>query len=496
MQLLWIKKNCRIHDHRALYEISLQHDEIMAFFCYEHSIMTQPDYSRAHRMFHTQCILWLKKDLLNYNIRLWVYDCEVIDMLNIFHQSQPITHIYSHEETWNHATYMRDLAVIQRCKNNNVGYTEYPTNGVVRALKDRDDYDGIWRERMSSPLVPDPAHQWFLFVPKDPWIQDPVTPEYLTWPIHIQQWWELYALGMLDSFVQRRSTHYLQSLANPHTSVHYNSRLSAYITYGNLSVKQIYTHLMAQKTMLHTQLTDPSISKIAVSHIRNITACISRLHRHDHFIQKFESWPRMEFEEQNTWLADLRTNDDDMRSKVESGNTWFLFIDASIRAVKDTGRLNFRARACLVSFVCNTLLQDRRRPAHRLAQQFTDYEPWIHYSQFQMQAAVTGINTVRMYNPLKQLADHDKHYIFVRHWIPEIRSLSDAEMQSAYLYSTYPEPMVHFESAQAHAKQILYSAQKRPEVREQAKKVYQKLWSRKKQPKPHKKLLPQPSLFD
>lgn len=55
-----------------------------------------------------------------------------------------------------------------------------------------------------------------------------------------------------------------------------------------------------------------------------------------------------------------------------------------------------------------------------LAQLFLDYEPGIHYSQLQMQAGTTGINTIRIYNPLKQLAEKDSDLTFVRRRLPEL----------------------------------------------------------------------------
>ena len=38
-----------------------------------------------------------------------------------------------------------------------------------------------------------------------------------------------------------------------------------------------------------------------------------------------------------------------------------------------------------------------------------------------MQSGVTGINAIRIYNPIKQQADHDPDGLFVKKWIPELK---------------------------------------------------------------------------
>ena len=115
-------------------------------------------------------------------------------------------------------------------------------------------------------------------------------------------------------------------------------------------------------------------------------------------------------------------------SAWNAGRTGWPLVDACMRCAHATGFLNFRMRALVTSAACHLLRIHWKTLLHPMARVWADYEPGIHISQLQMQAGMVGINTLRIYNPAKQISDQDPECEFVKRWVPELRTWSAKEI--------------------------------------------------------------------
>jgi deoxyribodipyrimidine photo-lyase len=153
-----------------------------------------------------------------------------------------------------------------------------------------------------------------------------------------------------------------------------------------------------------------------------------------------------------------------------------------MRSLAETGWLNFRARAMLVSVATMHLGLDWRAVGLHLARLFTDYEPGIHWSQVQMQSGVTGVNTIRMYNPIKQGRDQDPDGVFIRRWVPELAGLSGAAVHApweAVGAAGYPAPIGDHVALARAARERLWSLRRGPAYRAAANEIQARHGSRR-----------------
>lgn len=204
--------------------------------------------------------------------------------------------------------------------------------------------------------------------------------------------------------------------------------------------------------------------------------------------------PDLEFTNMVRAFDNLRPDiNEDYLSRWKNGEVGFPMVDACMRFLKTNGWINFRMRAMLVSFASYNLWIDWRVTSKFLSNYFIDYEPGIHYNQFQMQSGVTGINAIRIYNPIKQQSDHDPDGKFVKRWCPELKNVPLEYLQYPHLMSEkrqkiseciigkdYPEPVVDLKISSLKARKYIFGILSKSETKEEASAAYQFHGSRRK----------------
>lgn len=494
MNIVWLKRDLRLLDHAPLSEAA-KHGPFIALYIYEPIVWSAPEADQSHLEFVNEALLELDVKLkrLGGRIVFRVGDC--LSVLKKLHSQTPIRIMWSHEETGSMATYQRDILVKRWCRSQNIRWQEFAHNGVVRRLASRDGWAEIWQARMRAPVVTPPQRIEDVPEIESEGIRSATDLGLASSTVHLRQiGGEDLSHQVLNDFLYHRGRNYRQEMSSPVTAHESCSRISPYITWGCISVKTVHQNLGRRVNELKTLRAAKADIQENSHWLKSLSSFQSRLHWHCHFIQKLEDEPELEFQNLSRAFDGLRENDwsPERFQAWCQGQTGYPMIDACMRSVKATGWLNFRMRAMLVSFASNHLWLHWREPAIFLARHFLDFEPGIHYPQFQMQSGTTGINTLRIYSPAKQVKDHDPKGEFIRRWVPELQEVPDhylAEphlmpaalqlMVSCRIGKDYPQPIVDHAAAYQHAKDRLYAVRGTDEARREAESVVKKHGSRK-----------------
>lgn len=500
----WIKRDIRLADNACLNEAAALGADVLPMFCVEPSILNAADSSAMHGHAQWQAVEALRQQLRQRGVDVLIAYGEIVEKLEKLYALVPFTHLLSHEEIGNDLTFRRDRAVAQWCRQRGVTYREFPQSSVRRGGVNRDRFQQLWQKRIVAvaPLPIPPLQQAEPLRRLAAATSFPKLPAYgprRDW----QPVTEVDAHATLADFLNRRGYRYRGGISSPNTAFHAGSRLSVHLAWGTLTARQVW-HAVQQR--LHD--LDPHDPTTPRWH-SSLEAFLSRLHWRDHFTQRLESEPELEFRSIHPCYRDIPyENDERLLAAWCEGLTGYPLVDAVMRCLRTTGFVNFRMRAMVTSFACHVLHLDWRRIHPHLAQVFRDYDPGIHLSQLQMQAGVVGWNAIRVYNPTKQLLDWDADCHFVQQWVPELRRYSAPQICHSDALPGYPRPIVPFAPRAKQMTDLLYRIRQSPEAQQATPSVHARHGSRKpgpairsrpRRPRPRRPRSPGPTgptLFD
>lgn len=489
MLIYWHKRDLRLLDNPAL-DLGLQlcrqnSLEFLPIFGLEPDLIidlkTSYEFSEFYQYGFVSAAIPLYKNYEHFGIQAQLFQEPILEVLEKLNQNQTIKILVSHQEHGTDGTFDRDKAVHEFCKKYNIIWYQVAPSGVIRNLQSRDQRDQLVKQYLNSKVLPIPSFENIKqpqvasntkVITQFEQIQTAIGPKY-----NLKSTSEKAALACLESFTTDRAVGYRGGISSPNQAFESGSRLSQFLAFGSVSLRYVTQYFW-------TQIKSTDNKKIRAG----ILAAMQRLHWREHFIQRLETSPNMpdvaihpdydKIEYDNQYLEQYKT-----------GMTGEPLIDACIRCLNQTGFINFRMRAMLVSYGIFGLDIDWREIGKFLATVFYDYEPGIHWSQIQMQAGVTGINTIRVYSPHKQLLDQDPNCIFVKKWIPQLRELTTEQIHNYHNESfnkltdgQYPDPIVDFKTASKINKAKTYAVRSAT-TKESSQKIFVIHGSRKARPK-------------
>ncbi|WP_081461343.1 FAD-binding domain-containing protein [Halalkalicoccus jeotgali] len=433
--LFWHRTDLRLQDNRAL-EKALQtaHERgtvVQPIFVFDSQFYSEDTLAcHARIRFLHQCLESLRDQYRTHGSELTFLYGEPIEQLlsittrgfrsdsNATEQSEAI--FYTRHPTARYGEH-RDRRLHKQATDSGLSVQAVPEGAITFDADERgiNSRDG-WSERCENYLTGDPLN---------PNMDPLVGPdEALESEVTIDEIEDTYGIAPTKQTVPRgghTAAHrrlnwfgrpttiadYPEGISPPAKSERQTSRLSPYLRFGVLSPRQIYNR---------------TVDQYGARRARELFE--SRLYWNRHFRQKLADNPTLTEQAVNPVFRGLYAGsdhrDEERITAWKEGRTGFPMVDASMRALTETGFLNFRMRAMVASFFSYILKQWWRIGADFMYYHLIDADPAINYAQWQMQCGLVGCHPNRIYNPRKQVRENDPAGEFIREYVPELQNLS------------------------------------------------------------------------
>lgn len=496
ISVVWLKRDLRLLDHAA-FNLAEKNGFVIALSSMDKNYWSNFDSSTRHKVFYLNSLYELAGTLKPYCVPLYISTEGIITTLIQLKKQIGKFKLYSHQETGNWTSYLIDQKVKNWCNDTKIQWIELKQNNVIRNLADRNTWTKDWRNFMNSDCYNLPK---FIFNTKFTGFKKLNKPLINVQNINYKNLCKILEIdllnldivssnlpkklsvkgqSLLNSFLNNRALNYKEDMSSPLTAEYACSRLSPFLSWGLISIRTVYQELV--KTRLSLSL-NPKNKKL----VSNLFSFEKRLHWRCHFIQKLESEPEIEFRCLHNQMTNVRNEGDLSEFEIyklecwKNGKTGVNFVDACMNYLRNTGWINFRMRAMLISFASHNLWIHWTHSGKFLAKMFLDYEPGIHWPQVQMQSGTTGINTIRIYNPNKQMTDHDPKGIFTNRWGSREKI----------------DPIIDVTKTSSEARSKLWNEKKKKNFKDISKNIFEKHGSRlKSRSRSLKKVNPQIKLI-
>ncbi len=462
-QLLWLRNDLRIQDNTAL-AAALQAGPTVAVFLLSPEQWLAHDDAACKVDFWLRNLVELQKSLATLNVPLLIrYAAEwqqAPEVLAELCQQLNISAVQVNTEYGIHES-QRDLAVGALLVDQGILFHNHfdqllfkPGSVLTQTgtyFKVFSQFKKICYQRLYDYLpetIATPKAQAALDIASDA-IPNAVAGFAATDP-SVQALWpagEQAAQQRLQTFAEQAIDDYLDHRDIP--ALPGTSQLSAYLAAGVISVRQcLHAALAANQGEFDSGKP-------------GVVTWINELLWREFYKHILVGYPKVSrsraFKPETEFLA-WRHSPKDLLA-WQQGRTGFPIIDAAMRQLLATGWMHNRLRMVVAMFLTKNLLIDWREGERFFMQHLIDGDLAANNGGWQWSAS-TGTDAVpyfRIFNPISQSQRFDPKGTFIRHWVPELKHLSDKEIHQPKLLTglfgtaDYPKPIVDLSASRQRA---------------------------------------------
>lgn len=276
-----------------------------------------------------------------------------------------------------------------------------------------------------------------------------LVPKKAVWPQGLAQAWrvsEAAARDLLQGFLKNGLKDYAQCRDLP--AVEGTSRLSPYLHFGQISVRQVwYAVQTAKAAMRHDHA---SIERYLLEVLWREFSW--------HLLEQF---PVLATEPlQSAFIKFPWRTDEPGLAAWQLGRTGYPIVDAGMRQLWQTGWMHNRVRMIVASFLIKHLLIDWRKGEAWFWDTLVDADLGANAASWQWVAGcgADAAPYFRIFNPVLQGQKFDPDGVYIRRYVPELEKLDSKYIHepwkapaSVLAAAGYPTPMVEHNFARKRA---------------------------------------------
>lgn len=466
MNLMWFRRDLRVHDNPALYA-AMQADATIAVYLLTPQQWAVHDVAPVQQDLVLRQLNSLAKDLKDIGVPLVVLDAQtfsgVPNLMVKLVKTHNIGHVYfNHEYEWNESQLTQLTSA--KLASNHIGVHGFHDQCLIAPGEIQNKQGSFYKvftafknqylsqlHDKSRPLYPKPLKQTSCDVTGDTALLDSIKIQSVTdvddekkqvwqslWPAS-----EHHALELLEQFINERIVDYKAKRDIP--SVHGTSSLSPYLAIGAISVRQCFQAAMATAR----GLDDDGVQTWVVELIwRDF---------YRHLIVAYPEVCRFKPFKENTDQLPWKHSNKLFKAWCE-GRTGFPLVDAAMRQLLATGWMHNRLRMVAAMFLTKHLFIDWRLGEQYFMKHLVDGDLASNNGGWQWSAS-TGVDAVpyfRIFNPTRQSQRFDESGAFIRKYVPELAPLDNKSIHQPNAQQIkqcgYVAPIVDHKNAVAQTK--------------------------------------------